>query len=210
MPVVNTLKTSLFESDFDASTLNGNQNEYGTALYASKNYWLEKPRTAMDDLESLLYTMWSVAGVPVGGPDGNYPEGIEYLDRYLKYTADAWMMVCNELCTVVTCIILKFLRSFFQEKLNYFTDEDIKKAFKFVQDVVISLSENPYYDDLLREFDIAITNVRTKTGQIEFEWLKNGSTSRSDILKITQKRLKETSIIKATRTPNGITTSDSK
>lgn len=88
---------------------------------------------------------------------------------------------------------------FFQEKLNYFTDDDVKKAFKNVHDEVISYGEHPFYDDLLREFDIAITNVRMKTGQIEFEWLKNGSTSRSDILKITQKRLKETSNIKATR-----------
>lgn len=56
----------------------------------------------MDDLESLLYTMWSVAGVPVGGPDGNYPEGRAYLDHYLKYTEDAWIMVCNDLGISVT------------------------------------------------------------------------------------------------------------
>lgn len=87
-----------------------------------------------------------------------------------------------------------------QEKLNYFTDEDVKRAFEIVQDEIISWGENPYYDDLIREFDIAITNVRMKSGQIEFEWLHNGSTSRSDILEISQKHSKETSTIKASRT----------
>lgn len=195
--------TSLFKSDFDVATLNDVQNDYGTALYASKNFWHEKDRTAMDDLESLLYTMWSVAGVPVGGPDGNYPEGRSYLDHYLNYTEDRWMMVCNELRAMVTRILYKinvFAFFFFvQEKLNYFTDDDVKKAFKNVHNEVISWGAHPYYDDLMKEFDIAITNVRMKTGQIEFEWLKNGATSRSDTIKITQKRLKETSNIKATR-----------
>lgn len=88
---------------------------------------------------------------------------------------------------------------FLQEKLNYFTDENVKKAFKFVHEEVISCGENPMYDDLLREFDIAITNVRMNTGQVEFEWLESGSTSRSDIQKITEKHFKETSNIKATR-----------
>lgn len=192
------------ESDFDLATLNGKQNDYATALYASKNFWQEKNRTAMDDLESLLYTMWSVAGVPVGGPYGKYPEGRAHLDRYLEYKEDEWMMVCNKLCTVVMCIMYKVnvfcALLFSQEKLNYFTDEDVKRAFQFVQDEVISWGENPYYDDLIREFDIAITNVRMKSGQIEFEWLQNGSTSQSDIQEMAQKHLRVTSTIKASRT----------
>lgn len=36
------------ESDFDVATLNGNQNDYGTALYASKNFWHEKDRRPME------------------------------------------------------------------------------------------------------------------------------------------------------------------
>lgn len=63
---------------------------------------------------------------------------------------------------------------YLQEKLNYFTDENAEKAFKFVHEKVISWDKNPFYDDLLREFDEAITNVRMKTGQVEFKWLENG------------------------------------
>lgn len=51
--------------DFDLSTLNGTQNEGHTTLFASSNFYLEKDRMPMDDLESLVYSIWYIADVPM-------------------------------------------------------------------------------------------------------------------------------------------------
>lgn len=86
-----------------------------------------------------------------------------------------------------------------QEKLKHIADDDVRAAFELVQEEVISWGDIPYYHNLLPKFDIAINNVRMKPGQIAFEWLENGKTTPSDILKITQKHSQEASHILATR-----------
>lgn len=52
-----------FLTDFDLSTLNDAQNEGHTPMFASKNFYPQKPRTAMGDLESLVYSMWYISDV---------------------------------------------------------------------------------------------------------------------------------------------------
>lgn len=55
----------VFLADFDLSTLIDMQNEGHTPMFASKNFYIEKARSPMDDLESLTYTMWYIADVPM-------------------------------------------------------------------------------------------------------------------------------------------------
>lgn len=56
-------------SDFDLATLNCNTWFEGhTPRFASMNFYETKPRYPMDDIESLIYSMWFIAGVPIGQP----------------------------------------------------------------------------------------------------------------------------------------------
>lgn len=77
--------------------MNAAQNDFGTEFFASANYFANRNRTAMDDVESLLYTMWSVSGVPMGGPSGKYPEGKALLQSLNDGTQEAWMLVRSEI-----------------------------------------------------------------------------------------------------------------
>lgn len=55
----------LFESDFDLSTLNGERNWGCTAVFATARYYGNHTRHPMDDLESLVYSIWWISGVPM-------------------------------------------------------------------------------------------------------------------------------------------------
>lgn len=87
-----------FSLDFDLSTLNGEQNWGHTPTFASIGYYQIQDRHEMDDLESLIFSIWYIAGVPMCRSDdyGN-PEG------YVLYKclengneqAESKMRVCN-------------------------------------------------------------------------------------------------------------------
>lgn len=61
---------SLFlKSDFDLASLERIcTHQDHTPRFASANFYEGKPRYPMDDLESLIYSMWYIAGVPAGRP----------------------------------------------------------------------------------------------------------------------------------------------
>lgn len=61
----------------------------------------------------------------------------------------------------------------FQEKCEYFTDVDVKRAFQYIcVEQILSRSQVPNYKGIINELKIAIEKVTNKTGQMEFEWLK--------------------------------------
>lgn len=41
------------------------QTDGYSARFASRNFYLEKQRTPIDDLESLVFSMWYIADVPM-------------------------------------------------------------------------------------------------------------------------------------------------
>lgn len=55
----------LLNIDFDLSTVNGEQNTASTRLFASASFFANQSRFAKDDLESLVYSLWFLAGVPM-------------------------------------------------------------------------------------------------------------------------------------------------
>lgn len=97
-------------SDFDIATLNGDQNEYGTEYFASRNYWDDRNRTAMDDLESLLYTMWSISSIPIGGPSGKFPEGKMLAQCMREKSEKAYLKVYNEMVLDTELHTIKFTK----------------------------------------------------------------------------------------------------
>lgn len=71
------------ETDFDLSTIGSSQTEAHTKMFASSGFYANEDDTpctrgAVDDIESLVYSMWYVAGIPVGRPyfADEKPEGM--------------------------------------------------------------------------------------------------------------------------------------
>lgn len=77
-------------SDFDLATVNGDPQNGCTLKFASRNLFANKSRSAIDDLESLVYSMSFLAGVPFEParnheqfPDG-LPEGYVLFENLKK------------------------------------------------------------------------------------------------------------------------------
>lgn len=43
--------------------MDGNQHRGHTPLFATKRFYAGEPRTPMDDLESLVYSIWYIGGI---------------------------------------------------------------------------------------------------------------------------------------------------
>lgn len=48
------------------ATVNGNLSKEHSEIFASTGYYENRIRNAMDDLESLVFSIWYIAGVPLG------------------------------------------------------------------------------------------------------------------------------------------------
>lgn len=48
--------------DFNTASLDGKDKRGHTVSFASSNFFQNKPRTPMDDLESLVFSLWNAAG----------------------------------------------------------------------------------------------------------------------------------------------------
>lgn len=57
--------------DFDIATFNGEQTEHGSGLFASSGYWKGTgKRGYMNNLESLVYTIWYIERIHYNQPAG--------------------------------------------------------------------------------------------------------------------------------------------
>lgn len=81
--------------DFDGASLNGGQSDISTPMYASSEFYAKRNRNAIDDMESLVFSMWYVAGVPVGQEfvNGEQPEGYVLCECKKTGKAEARMQV---------------------------------------------------------------------------------------------------------------------
>lgn len=55
-----------FVSDFDKAEVNGRRTIDHSKVFASTGFHEGRDRFAQDDLESLVYSMWYIAGIPLG------------------------------------------------------------------------------------------------------------------------------------------------
>lgn len=135
--------------DFNAATINGEQSNYATLEFASANFYkfIFQPfsdckRYAMDDLESLSYSMWHVSGIPVGMWKWLFGVGIPegcLLSRYGNK-----MKAVNRVLA----------------KLSKLRHPAVQQAFKFIcVDEMLSGKHAPDYDAILAELHQAIINV---------------------------------------------------
>lgn len=91
--------------DFDISTIGAERTKHATAMFGSMNYFKnpdDPHRTAMDDLESLVYSMWFIAGVErdryegkSGQLDARTPEGLSLFASIKKEGPAAKFVVSN-------------------------------------------------------------------------------------------------------------------
>lgn len=91
--------TNLFvyvdQLDFGIATLHGAQNFLFTPRFASSGVHMRPiARYPIDDLESLVYTIWYIAGVPMVS-SGEY-EGFGLFQSYKDGTAKSRLMVCKK------------------------------------------------------------------------------------------------------------------
>lgn len=92
------------------AAVNGAQNKGHTLLFASRNFFANKSRSAMDDLESLVYSISFLAGVPLE-PGKNHepfpdvmPEGYvlcENLKRGRKFARSRIMVRVHFLFEII-------------------------------------------------------------------------------------------------------------
>lgn len=52
--------------DFDVASLNVHQNWGHTKKFASTAFYEIRDRYPIDDMESLVFSMWYIAGIPIG------------------------------------------------------------------------------------------------------------------------------------------------
>lgn len=79
--------------DFDLSTLNETEGEGYTYNYASSNIFAKIDRCAMDDLETLVFSMWHVAGFDFAEPFGSL-----LMQHKINNTATSWVKVSETIC----------------------------------------------------------------------------------------------------------------
>lgn len=84
---------SALQSDFNIATKNNEQNKGRTFLFASSNWFANKSRHSMDDLESLVFSIWSIACVPGEKCDMQVPEGLVLFKYKENGMAAAKMLV---------------------------------------------------------------------------------------------------------------------
>lgn len=68
----------------------------GTPMFASSAYYDRLVRYSVDDLQSLAFSIWYIAGVPMGRIDGDEPEGRALSKSMKKGDAVSTMLVCIE------------------------------------------------------------------------------------------------------------------
>lgn len=95
----------LKNADFDISTVGDERNKHATQMYASLNFFKnpdDPHRTSKDDLESLVYSMWAIAGIErdryegrSGSMDARKPEGFSLLNSLDREGAAARLVVSN-------------------------------------------------------------------------------------------------------------------
>lgn len=81
-------------SDFDSGTLNGDQNKAHTPKFASMNFYSDRQRSAMDDFQSLVLSIWHVANIEIG--ESFKPEGFVLCEREKIGVAESRVRVCLE------------------------------------------------------------------------------------------------------------------
>lgn len=81
--------------DFDLSALKGREDDdsFATELFASSNYFQNEDRHPMDDIQSLVFSMWYVAGIPMSRSPNEEPEGSILSDCIENGEAKSRMMV---------------------------------------------------------------------------------------------------------------------
>lgn len=78
------------ESDFDLATLNGQQHKGNSIFFASSNFFAGKNRSSIDDIESLIFSMWYIAGI---SGESSIPEGLVLFECKQNGKAEAKMKV---------------------------------------------------------------------------------------------------------------------
>ncbi|XP_031631368.1 uncharacterized protein LOC116345816 [Contarinia nasturtii] len=136
---------NVFVGDFDLATLNGKQGKGGTLKYASAHKFNNQSRTAMDDLESLIYTFFHMESIFVDMPFG--------------------YIVSNQTA--------KENEAFILEQCEHFQNFPItQKACKFIcKDEMLSGRSVPAYKEIIGHLKAAIKEVQEITRQTEFEWI---------------------------------------
>lgn len=155
--------------DFDASTMNGIEGLSWTPKYGSSNKFAHLDRCAMDDLESLIYSMWFVVGIEFSEPYGSL-----LLKQKRQHKAESWVKVSTEMQfrNKINEVHFLFFFSAFQKICKRFKLGITRKAFTDICITeILSGEREPQYDRILEMLSDSIDEVSRITGQTEFEWL---------------------------------------
>ncbi|XP_031624043.1 casein kinase I-like [Contarinia nasturtii] len=148
--------SNVFIGDFGIATFKGAQNYRCTPTFASSSFHMkENARYPIDDLESLVFTMWNIGNVPMD-PSGEY-EGYALCRSYTEGTTESRLL----------------------RKCEYFKNKDVRKAFELIcLGQFLCSRKVPDYVKIIKILTKAIEKVSEKSGQVQFEWLsKGGQTS---------------------------------
>ncbi|XP_031631549.1 probable casein kinase I homolog ECU11_1980 [Contarinia nasturtii] len=134
---------AVFISDFDNAALPGKIHKIATRKFASSGWWAGNNRRAMDDLESLVYTIWYMVGINSFEPEGLVMK---------KKSANG-------------------KKAFVLEKCKYFARfEKVHKACNFIcNDEMLSGKATPNHAKIVEQLEEALAEVKRVTKQTQFE-----------------------------------------
>lgn len=137
-------------------------------------YHKSQQRSSIDDLQSLVFSIWQTAGC-----DPFEPYGIIILNSTkigkLKSEVEVSAMYISKIQSVYASYLITFF--VFQKNCQHFIDEDIQKTFVSVCEDILK-KQVPDYNGIKRTLTTAINKLSEKTGQTQFEWLSEASTSQ--------------------------------
>ncbi|XP_031638147.1 casein kinase I-like [Contarinia nasturtii] len=156
----------VFVGDFDQSSLNGEKSLGNTPLFASANYFANKTRHPRDDLESLVYTIWFLAGVPMEMiKDEKSPipafirisEGRALFENLKKGKTNA--------------------RQKIMKKCKYLKNKYVRGVFEDIWDSELLAPSDqtvPHYDGIIVIIIDAINSISKNKHAIQGDWFSDG------------------------------------
>lgn len=103
-----------FVTDFDSAEVNGLRTVDHSKVFASSGFYEGRDRYAIDDLESLVFSMWYIAGIPLGTSNEN-AEKSETEGRVLLKALKADKAAERVLVSYLLLLLLELLLSLYHK-----------------------------------------------------------------------------------------------
>ncbi|XP_031639386.1 casein kinase I-like [Contarinia nasturtii] len=155
---------NIFIGDFNLASINGSQKDGGTVQYASANLFAGRNRYAMDDLESLVYSLYSLAGVPLEPCN----DGMLLFDVF-DFIPEGYMLAKSLERGK------KYARAKLMKRIEFFKNAHVRGVFEDIWDKELLANHKvPDYDEVTNILVAAISSMNKNRMFLQSDWLTEG------------------------------------